>query len=132
MDNKFVVIAIVAMLISAAVLSIVNKNNASDAVPVVETENVLPGEGTKPDTIEPDVTKPEVVTEPQGECMVTGCSNQLCADGERMTTCEFRDEYACYAEAVCERQQTGECGWTLTDEQRACLEDATVLSNTQI
>lgn len=59
-------------------------------------------------------------------CAVAGCSGQLCvaleeADGI-VTTCEFRAEYACYAEASCEPQETGECGWTETPELLACLE----------
>ena len=38
-----------------------------------------------------------------------------------MTTCEWRDIYACYQEAVCERQSSGSCGWTTTDAFTACI-----------
>jgi len=54
-------------------------------------------------------------------CMVTGCSGQICADGEVVTTCEFREEYGCYVTATCERQTSGECGWTETPELLSCL-----------
>jgi hypothetical protein len=58
-------------------------------------------------------------------CYVGGCSSQLCTDREAaISTCEFRPEYACYDTAVCERQATGACGWTETDELNACLTDA--------
>jgi eight-cysteine-cluster-containing protein len=57
-------------------------------------------------------------------CAPAGCSGQICAEegAEIMTTCEFRPEYACYRAAACERQPSGECGWTETPELRACLE----------
>jgi hypothetical protein len=57
-----------------------------------------------------------------GVCQVTGCSGQVCADHAAITTCEWRDEYACYRHAACERQASGACGWTPTDELRACLQ----------
>ena len=56
-----------------------------------------------------------------GRCFKTGCSSQVCADHDVITTCEFRPEYACYQKAACERQRNGECGFTETAELRACL-----------
>jgi hypothetical protein len=38
-----------------------------------------------------------------------------------ISTCEWRDEYACYQTATCERQPDGQCGWTSTPELDACL-----------
>ncbi|HEU4434925.1 MAG TPA: DUF6748 domain-containing protein [Pyrinomonadaceae bacterium] len=54
-------------------------------------------------------------------CFKTGCSGQVCADEEVMTTCEYRAEYACYKTAKCERQANGKCGFTETPELRRCL-----------
>ncbi len=58
-------------------------------------------------------------------CVIGGCSGQVCgeaaAEDGMVTTCEYRAEYACYKEAVCERQATGVCGWTETPTLRACL-----------
>lgn len=54
-------------------------------------------------------------------CFKTGCSQQVCADEEVITTCEYRSEYDCYRRAVCERQANGECGFTMTPELRRCL-----------
>lgn len=57
-------------------------------------------------------------------CVVSGCSGQLCveASGEGVvTTCEYREEYACYKTAVCERQASGQCGWTETPGLAQCL-----------
>lgn len=57
-----------------------------------------------------------------GGCHVGGCSGQVCSDREGViTTCEWREEYACYATATCERQANGQCGWTETPELAACL-----------
>jgi len=63
--------------------------------------------------------------EPQEEsatCRVTGCSSQICADQEVITTCEYREEYACYKNAQCERQADGGCGWSPPAEVNSCLE----------
>lgn len=61
--------------------------------------------------------------DPTGTCYRGGCSSQLCSDQPDMvSTCEFREEYACYQSAVCERQASGQCGWTETSDLRACLD----------
>lgn len=57
-----------------------------------------------------------------GGCMITGCSSHICSDQDQVTDCAFREEYACYQSALCERQSDGNCGWTMTDELKACLE----------
>lgn len=55
-------------------------------------------------------------------CYVGGCSLQVCSDREGLiTTCEWREEYACYQTATCEVQDTGDCGWTPTEELTSCL-----------
>jgi len=57
------------------------------------------------------------------DCLVTGCSGQICASEHVFTTCEFRDEYACYSP-----QNTscgcidGLCGWDPTDALTQCLD----------
>lgn len=59
-------------------------------------------------------------------CAVGGCSGQLCieaseiAKGGGMSTCEYREEYACYKQSLCERQPSGQCGWTKTPEFETC------------
>ncbi|MGE3547217.1 MAG: DUF6748 domain-containing protein [Kofleriaceae bacterium] len=55
-------------------------------------------------------------------CYVGGCSSEVCSDQEgAITTCEYREEYACYETASCERQGDGACGWTMTRELEGCL-----------
>ncbi len=54
-------------------------------------------------------------------CVVTGCSNHICAEEPMTTTCEYKEEYICYQKAKCEKQQNGKCGWTETPEIQACL-----------
>lgn len=57
-------------------------------------------------------------------CHRTGCSGQICADEETVSTCEYREEYGCYQGAACERQPDGKCGWTPTESLRLCVEAA--------
>jgi hypothetical protein len=54
-------------------------------------------------------------------CLKTGCSSQICADHNVVSTCEFRPEYACYQKATCERQSDGNCGFTKTPGLTECL-----------
>lgn len=57
-------------------------------------------------------------------CKVGGCSSQLCVDAgadDPVSTCEWREEYACFRDATCERQSNGRCGWTPTAELEQCL-----------
>ena len=67
---------------------------------------------------------PEATRKPTEGCIKTGCSGQICAEEEVITTCEFLPEYACYKNASCERQTDGSCGWTQTEELNACLQNA--------
>lgn len=64
-------------------------------------------------------------SQPQPEaksCVVSGCSGQVCSEGQAITTCIWREEYACYRSARCERDAAGKCGWRRTEELQACLE----------
>jgi len=54
-------------------------------------------------------------------CVRTGCSGQICADSDVVSTCEYQTRYACYKTATCERQSNGTCGWTQTEELKSCL-----------
>ncbi len=92
-------------------------------------EPVLPGEGPE---AEPDeepavggIEDPGPVVGPS--CAVGGCSSQICGEAGEveglMTTCEYREEYACLAHSRCERQANGACGWTETAEYGRCLAD---------
>lgn len=87
----------------------------------------------QPDTAEPppepsfeepiDTAEPP----PDGECVTSGCSGQLCIPSDSdpiFTTCEWREEYACYQAAACEKQGDGSCGWTPSDELTECLDNA--------
>ena len=61
-----------------------------------------------------------------GDCVVGGCSSELCtdkADGPAASDCIYRPEYACYASASCARQADGSCGWTMTPELTQCLQN---------
>jgi hypothetical protein len=54
-------------------------------------------------------------------CVVSGCSGQICAESDMISTCEWREEYACYKTAICERGTDGTCGWRKTTELESCL-----------
>lgn len=55
-------------------------------------------------------------------CKPSGCSGQVCADTSVITTCEWREQYACYPKyGTCERGADGKCGWRDTPALKACL-----------
>lgn len=88
--------------------------------------------GEMPSVPEPEVIIPSLPATPSeeqntaAECYVGGCSSQLCTDQPDMASdCMYREEYACYQTATCERQSTGQCGWTETNELRACIANST-------
>ncbi len=62
---------------------------------------------------------------PKG-CVVGGCSSQLCGEAgeDLISTCEWTAKYSCYQKATCERQPSGQCGWTETPELLQCIDDA--------
>jgi hypothetical protein len=61
----------------------------------------------------------------QPACVVTGCSRNVCADAERITTCQFTPEMACFdANSICARDASGACGWAPTSALTSCLQAA--------
>jgi hypothetical protein len=56
-------------------------------------------------------------------CQKGGCSRQHCVNNpsNAVTTCEWREEYACYQSATCEAQANGHCAWTSTPQLESCL-----------
>jgi len=74
------------------------------------------------DVIKPNATTPTPVT--AGKCYVGGCSGQLCTDNPAaISTCEYSPTYACYKTAICERQSSGQCGFTTTPALSMCLKN---------
>lgn len=91
------------------------------------TEPVVVPKETEPN--EPTTPKPPMVVAPAPVitkgCYVGGCSSQICSENPDVaSTCEWRESYACYQTATCERQSSGECGWTETPQLNACLMQA--------
>lgn len=68
-------------------------------------------------------TTPDVIVPIGGGCVISGCSSQICAEEEMMSTCEYNPIYACYKEpgVRCEKQENGQCGWTQTEALKSCL-----------
>ena len=94
-----------------------------EGVIVVGHDSPVKGPGGK--SFELKATQVYVRNKPESgsmkPCIKTGCSSQICADHNVVSTCEFRPEYACYQKATCARQSDGNCGFTKTPELTACL-----------
>lgn len=111
--------------VTDTVAVVVADSNLSTTTPVAEPDEVLTQPTVPAVTPKPPVTIPREEPVIAGACAVGGCSSQLCGEAADMdgmvTTCEYREVYACYQTATCERQATGKCGWTDTPELAMCL-----------
>lgn len=58
------------------------------------------------------------------DCFRTGCSGQICGSEHVVTTCEYRPEYACYADQYCGCQTNGKCGWDNDPALTECIDQA--------
>ncbi len=102
-------------------------------------ESCLRGDPVLPGDIEESPVGDVVVAPPMGEgpdnkpyvgagCAIGGCSQQICGEAGEVedvaTTCEWKEEYACYAASRCEKQASGQCGWTETENFNQCLANA--------
>lgn len=57
----------------------------------------------------------------EGGCVISGCSNEICADKGMISSCEYKPEYQCYRSATCSRNNNGNCGWEMDKELKSCL-----------
>jgi eight-cysteine-cluster-containing protein len=68
----------------------------------------------------------EIACRPPPECLVSGCSGQLCVDaalGPVVTPCEHRPAYACLEHSRCGSfGPDGACAWEMAPEYRICLD----------
>ncbi len=65
-----------------------------------------------------------VINSETPKCVVSGCSGELCVEEgseQGISNCIYNPAFACYKNAMCERQTTGACGWTATRESEACF-----------
>jgi hypothetical protein len=105
-----------------------------ESTTTTDTTTNLESEPATPVDIAPIEPAKPVSTE-TGGCYIGGCSSQICSDSQEvMSTCEWRDSYACYREATCERQTNGSCGWTESTELSQCLAnpDSTMEINNEL
>ena len=58
------------------------------------------------------------------ECIVAGCSGQLCVNKGSQTevsSCEWSETFSCYKLTKCELQENGKCGFTPKAEFDQCI-----------
>lgn len=57
------------------------------------------------------------------ECIISGCSGEICFEESMVSPCIYKPEYDCYKDAVCKKQEDNKCGWTQTEELSKCFEE---------
>ena len=57
-----------------------------------------------------------------GECVITGCSSQICAEEPTSSDCAYLDWYACFQYSECGNYGLeGNCRWLMTDLFLDCM-----------
>lgn len=84
------------------------------SLPIVFGKSIV----TPPEDNEPE---PHSAREKDG-CVISGCSSQVCASEPVITDCEYEAEYICFGQAMCEKQDDGQCSWTISDEVGECVQ----------
>ena len=65
-----------------------------------------------------------VPEEPPSECVVSGCSGEICAAAPMGSFCVWEDWYVCLEYTGCGNfGPNGACGWELNEKYLACLEE---------
>ena len=108
------VIAIFTYSYKAVPAVIVVTSTSSEAV--LATSTPAPAH-----TLIPVIFHRPATTTLTAKCVIGGCSNEICSDTQHVSSCIYKASNACYAMATCERQPTGECGWTQTPALAACI-----------
>ena len=93
-----------------------------------EVEDTPPDYQVPPTEDEIPPTEAECKTD--NDCVTGGCSGTLCQSKDAeplMTTCEWREEYACYKQTSCSCINE-KCQWKETQEFKTCLESKSSLS----
>ena len=62
-----------------------------------------------------------------GDCMITGCSSEICSDKPVMSPCVIIPEHSClkYAECKC---INNECRWGFTQDYNECVSNISHVS----
>lgn len=71
---------------------------------------------------------PRLACTSETPCFHTGCLGELCATEEIVTSCEFRCEFGCYAQAQCDCRGV-RCGFRMTRALLNCLQECGVAPN---
>lgn len=72
--------------------------------------------------------KPTSECTKDSDCKITGCSSEVCAKEDVVTTCIYRSDYACYKTASC-GCNNGICEWAQTPALQNCLQSARTTTN---
>jgi len=126
MSEKSIIVSIIILLVLAILFGGAIKygyyNTTLYSRPSPDLRPIPPSSSSSSSSYTSTTTTSTNTSATYGKCFVGGCSGQICSDQEgAMSTCEYREEYACYKNAKCERQGNGQCGWTQTGELSACI-----------
>ncbi|MDP3792980.1 MAG: hypothetical protein Q8Q89_04630 [bacterium] len=120
--SKKVSVLIILAILAVAVFLTFTSQKSIDLGPIQSpSPTSFPSPSPEVSDTVTKTNEPKGSPSPVTGCRITGCSGQICSDEDVVTTCEFKEEYACYKTAKCEKQEDGKCGWIPSEELVACL-----------
>jgi hypothetical protein len=109
-----------ALAFGLAACATTSQPDPGATLPAPTVSAAAPATSSQPDTA------PKSQPSASAGCVRGGCSSELCVEHgtePSFSPCIYRNEYACYETARCERGPDGACGWVRTAELDACLQD---------
>ena len=120
--TMLICIAVILSLIGYSLLEVFTPYNISPSATSTATTSPKEIPHFKDTSSNTGVTSSTAQVPGKGKCSVGGCSGEICSDTPGIVSnCIYRPLYACYKTAGCERQRSGDCGWTQSTALLACL-----------
>lgn len=126
MSTRAIIGIIVLFLVIAGGIFFITRGGTQKSEEVFTPSGI---ELNKPTTSQPSETAIDTSATSQKACVQSGCNSELCVEEgvEVSSTCQAPTiEQSCLVQyAFCERQKTGQCGWSTTDKYNQCMIEVT-------
>ena len=125
MSTRAIIGIIVLFLVIAGGIFFITRGGTQKSEDVFTPSGIELNKPSESTTTNPTSESDTVV---QGACVPKGCHQELCVDEGVMVKASCATEpYALLEEscltqyAFCERQKSGQCGWSTTDKYNQCM-----------
>ncbi len=119
----FLFVALFGIAFALSLVLTNKKDAANEDKEIVPTAEIILPQSTP--TPEISATPTIGIINKAGEgCKISGCNGEIClntSDELAVSTCIYKEYFACYKSAKCEKQSSGNCDWTETKTLKECI-----------